>query len=250
MRELRSNTEWKEWGKYDPLWAVVTWNDKQKNGTSPWTEEEFYALGESDWQDFSHQWQEYGFDRKSCLEIGCGAGRLTKQLALAFDWVHAVDVSEDMINRAKKNIGSPNVEFSVIDGIHLPLTDSSVTAIFSTHVLQHLDSVPIGLSYFREFYRVLEPGGTIMVHLLVYEFPGKGTEADFLFRAIWALHRGLGYARAEFKRWAGVRTMRGTPFPIRALNVFLTGLGFKNVEFRIFPTKINLDPHPFVFATK
>jgi ubiquinone/menaquinone biosynthesis C-methylase UbiE len=250
MSELRSNTEWRQWGKYDPLWAVAAWNDKQKTGATPWTEEEFYALGQSDWQDFSHQWHHYGFDKKSCLEIGCGAGRLTRQLAQTFDRVHAVDVSEDMIIRAKQNIRSTNVEFSVIDGIHLPLPDNSVKAVFSTHVIQHLDSVPIGLSYFREFYRVLEPGGTIMVHLPVYEFPGKGTEAEALFKAIWALHRGLGYARAELKRRLGMRTMRGTPFPIGPLNMFLSKLGFKNVEFRIFPTKINLDPHPFVFATK
>jgi SAM-dependent methyltransferase len=250
MSELRSNTEWRRWGKHDPLWAVAAWAEKQKSGASPWTEEEFYALGESDWQDFSHHWQQYGFDRASCLEIGCGAGRITRQLIRVFDRVYAVDVSEEMINAARKNLGSNKVEFSVTDGMHLPLTDCSVKAIFSTHVLQHLDSVRIGLSYFREFHRVLDSGGTMMVHLPVYEFPGKGTEVAFLFRTFWALHRGLGYARAELKRWTGVRTMRGTPYPIRGLNLFLANLGFKNIEFRIFPTKINGDPHPFVFATK
>jgi ubiquinone/menaquinone biosynthesis C-methylase UbiE len=250
MKELRSNVEWKQWGKYDPFWAVAAWSNKQKTGCSPWTKEEFYALGESDWQDFSHQWQHYGLDRESCLEIGCGAGRMTRQLALAFDQVHAVDVSEDMISGARKNIGLGNVSFAVIDGLHLPLSDCSVKAIFSTHVLQHLDTVRIGFSYFREFHRVLAAGGTMMVHLPIYEFPGKGTEAEFLFKTIWALHRVIGYARAEVKRWTGLKTMRGTPYPIGSLYAFLVALGFKNIEFRIFPTKINGDPHPFVFATK
>jgi SAM-dependent methyltransferase len=250
MSELRSNTEWRQWGRYDPLWAVAAWNDKQKAGSTPWNEEEFYALGESDWRDFSGHWQNYGFDRTSCLEIGCGAGRLTRQLAGAFDQVYAVDVSQDMIACAKKNVPGGNVQFSVTDGIHIPLSDCSVRAVFSTHVLQHLDSVQIGLTYFREFHRVLSHGGTMMVHLPVYEFPGKGTEVAPLFDMIWAFHRALGYLRAELKRWAGVRTMRGTPFPIRFLHDSLAGIGFHNMEFRIFPTKINGDPHPFVFATK
>jgi len=250
MSELRSNTEWRQWGKCDPLWAVAAWNDKQKAGASPWKEEEFYALGESDWQDFFSHWQHYGLDRTRCLEIGCGAGRLTKQLATAFDQVYAVDVSEEMIACARKNVPGANVQFSLTDGIHVPLPHGSVSAVFSTHVLQHLDTVQIGLNYFNEFYRVLSPTGTMMVHLPVYEFPGKGTEVGPLFAMIWAFHRAVDHARAELKRRAGVRTMRGTPFPIRFLNNSLAKIGFRNIEFRIFPTKINGDPHSFVFATK
>src|SRR5258708_2555315 len=100
MTELKSNTEWKQWGKDDPLWGVASWDGKQKGGASPWTDEEFYALGESDWQDFLRHWRQYGIDTRSCLEIGCGAGRITRQLAKSFDRVYGVDVSEDMIRRA------------------------------------------------------------------------------------------------------------------------------------------------------
>jgi hypothetical protein len=44
--------------------------------------------------------------------------------------------------------------------------------------------------------------------------------------------------------------MRNTPYSIKDLRLFLADLGFKDIEFRIFPTKSNGDPHPFVFATK
>ena len=81
-----------------------------------------------------------------CTEIGCGAGRVTRQLALYFDWVYAVDVSSDMISRAQNAIKVGKVEFSVIDGLNLPQDDSSVSGIFSAHVLQHLDSEEIGHS--------------------------------------------------------------------------------------------------------
>jgi ubiquinone/menaquinone biosynthesis C-methylase UbiE len=248
MSGLKSNTEWKQWGKDDPLWGVASWTNKQKGGASPWTEEEFYALGESDWRDFLGHWQQYGVSRESCLEIGCGAGRITRQLAQSFDRVYAVDVSEDMIRRARQAVGA-NVEFSVIDGIDLPQPDCSAKAIFSTHVLQHLDSVDIGYAYFREFFRVLDIGGTLMIHLPLYQFPSGQIERPMgLF---YAVCRRLGNVRADVKRRLGKeKIMRRTPYPIRSLNDFLADLGFTNIEFRIFPTKINGHPHPFVFATK
>ena len=248
MSELKSNTEWKQWGKDDPLYGVATWANKQKDGASPWTEEEFYSLGQSDWLDFLVHWQHYGVNRHSCLEIGCGAGRITRQLANSFDHVYAVDVSEDMISCARKAVGT-NVEFSAIDGLRLPQPDCSVKAIFSTHVLQHLDSEEIGLSYFREFFRVLDFGGTLMVHLPLYSFPPDGRVSGPM-RMLYALVRQLGQIRADMNRRRGLKHMRGTSYLIRSLSVFLAELGFKNIEFRIFPIKSDGNPHSFVFATK
>ena len=250
MAELKSNTEWKKWGKDDPLYGVASWTSKQKGGAAPWTENEFYALGESDWRDFLGQWQHYGVDNHDCLEIGCGAGRITKQLAAFFDHVYAVDVSEDMIARAKKAVLGGNVEFSLIDGLHLPQSNDSVRSIFSTHVLQHLDSEEIGLSYFREFLRVLQPGGTFMVHLPLYEFPHRTGGLGLLMRSQFAAITSLGNIKAAIKRSMGLKIMRGTRYSIQSLSVFLSDLGFKNVEVRIFSVKSNGDLHPFLFATK
>ena len=250
MTELKSNTEWKQWGKDDPLWGVSSWANKQKGGASPWTEEEFYLLGESDWRDCLDHWLQYGVNTESCLEIGCGAGRITRQLATSFDKVWAVDVSEEMIGCAKRAIAGNNVEFSVIDGLHLPQGDNSVQAVFSTHVLQHLDNVEIGFAYFRELYRVLGAGGAMMVHLPLYEFPGNSRGVGAVMQALYSVSLRLSDMRAGMRRRMGVKTMRGTPYPIRALSEYLAALGFRNVEFRIFALKSNADAHPFVFATK
>lgn len=250
MNELKSNIEWKQWGKDDPLWGVSSWANKQKGGDSPWTDEEFYALGESDWRDFWRHWQQYGVGTQSCLEIGCGAGRITRQLARSFDRVYAVDVSEQMIDRAQKAIDGTNVEFQTIDGLHLPQKDGSVGAIFSTHVLQHLDSPDIGLSYFREFFRVLAADGTIMIHLPLYQFPYEKSIIGSPMRTLYAAFRGLSSIRSNIRRNMGKKTMRDTPYSIRGLYLFLSELGFKNIEFRIFPVSSNGDPHPFVFAKK
>lgn len=248
MTDLKSNVEWKRWGKDDPLWAVASFSDKRRTGATPWTAEEFYSLGESDWQDFLLRWRQYGLSTKSCLEIGCGAGRITKQLAGSFERVYAVDVSEEMIDCAQKAVDAGNVEFSLIDGLHLPQSDCSVKAIFSTHVLQHLDSVDIGYSYFRELFRVLDVGGTIMIHLPLYQFPGGMIEG--LMGCLYATYRQVDNIRSYIKRRLGVQIWRGTPYPMSSLNLRLSEIGFKNVEFRMFPVKSNGDPHPFVFASK
>lgn len=250
MAELKSNAEWKQWGKDDPLFGVAAWAGKEKDGASPWTEEEFYANGESDWRDFLGQWQHYGLSKKSCLEIGCGAGRITKALAKSFDHVYAVDVSSDMINRAQKGIQSGNVDFSVIDGLHLPQSDGSVSAVFTTIVLQHLDNKEIGFSYFREFYRVLGTGGTIMVGLPLYQFPVDTGVAGSLLSFVYAVRRSIGNIRASLKRALGMKTMRGTQYPVNSLRSFLVSLGFKKIEVRMFPVTSNGAFDAFVFATK
>jgi ubiquinone/menaquinone biosynthesis C-methylase UbiE len=250
MAELKSNAEWKRWGKDDPLWGVASWAGREKDEATPWTEEEFYALGESDWRDFQMHWVQYGVSTKNCLEIGCGAGRLTKQLAGFFDHVCAVDVSENMVGRAQKAVAPKIVEFSIIDGLHLPQDDGSVSAVFSTHVLQHLDSEELGHSYFREMFRVLDVNGTIMVHLPLYEFPRNSGIIGALMRSQLTAIRTLSNIKASMNRSLGTKIMRYTQYRITALNLILSDIGFKQVEYRVFSLKSNGAPHPFVFAAK
>lgn len=250
MADLKSNAEWKLWGRDDPLWAVASWKHKQKGVGSEWTDSEFYALGESDWQDFARHWQQYGVNRESCLEVGCGAGRITRQLALFFDRVYAVDVSEAMIAYARERVPAGIIEYSVINGFRLPHKDCSVKAIFSTHVLQHLDNVDVGLSYFREFYRVLDGGGTLMVHMPLYQWPRERSGAASVFRTINGSLSKIGDLRAYLKRMRGVKFMRYTAYPLPRLHSYLVNIGFHGVEFRVFPTLSNGDLHPFVLATK
>lgn len=248
MSELKSDAEWKQWGKEDPLWGVATLPNKQKDGASPWTDDEFYSMGKADWLDFLRHWQHYGVNRHSCLEIGCGAGRMTKQLGGYFDHVYAVDVSEGMIDRARTAVGA-NVELFVINGLSLPQDDHLVTAIFSTHVLQHLDSVEIGFRYFRELFRVLDVGGTLMIHLPLHAYPSDG-HVKGLMELLYASSRQVAQLVADMKRRMGKKMMRGTSYPIQSLELFLAGLGFKNIEFRVFRTKSDGGLHSFVFATK
>src|SRR5450759_3499792 len=92
-----SNIEWRKWGSDDPFYGVAGWAGRQRGGANPWTAEDFYALGHSDWADFCRRWVNYGVDFGRVVDIGCGAGRLTKYMAANFAHVVGVDVSNDML---------------------------------------------------------------------------------------------------------------------------------------------------------
>jgi len=241
---LVSNAEWERWGDVDPLWAVASWRGKERLGPDPWTDAAFYKLGEYDWHDFVVRWQRYGLDKMSCVEIGCGAGRITMHLAQCFGTVHALDVSEGMLEYARSRV--IGAKFALTDGVHFPLPNDSVTAAFSCHVFQHFDSVEASVEVFGEIVRVLRPGATIMIHLPLYNWPlSRG-----LFERLFMLRQWLSRKNAALYRFRGKPLMRGTWFEIDWLVQMLGGQGFSDVEFVTFPVSSNRSLHPFVFARK
>jgi ubiquinone/menaquinone biosynthesis C-methylase UbiE len=99
--------------------------------------------------------------RMRAIEIGCGSGRMTRAMAGVFGEVHAVDISAEMIARARKNLaGFPNVHLYKGSGADLPgLPDRSFDFAFSFIVFQHIPSLEVIESYVREVHRCLKPGG-------------------------------------------------------------------------------------------
>lgn len=94
------------------------------------------------------------------LEIGCGAGRVTRALARVFGEVHAVDVSGEMVVQAKAALKDrPNAFVYQNNGQDLSVIPvGSYDFAFSTIVFQHIPSREIIYSYVREVHRVLRPG--------------------------------------------------------------------------------------------
>ena len=251
MRGLPSNKEWEVWGEIDPLFGVATWKGKEKDGTNPWTTDEFYEAGRADWSSCKSHWEKYGLNSGSCLEIGCGAGRVTVKLATYFDRVHAVDISQKMIEFASQYIASKNVTFHLSDGIEIPLESDAVDAVFSTFVFQHLDSLEIGARYFKEIARVMRPGGSLMIHMPVYQWPAMPKYFDLIYRG----RRLAGGARALIKRrmidsGLNIKMMRGTIYPTEFFYEQLPKLGLTDIELSFFRVGDSGSPASFVFARK
>jgi ubiquinone/menaquinone biosynthesis C-methylase UbiE len=104
------------------------------------------------------------------LEIGCGVGRMTRMMARIFHHVTGVDVSAEMIQRAKTNLSTlDNVTLIVGDGASLStLKDATFDFAFSFIVFQHIPNSKVITSYCREVYRVLRPGA-------LFKFQVQGT---------------------------------------------------------------------------
>lgn len=95
------------------------------------------------------------------VEIGCGIGRLTRALAPRVARVTALDVSGEMLARARAHhpqLG--NVDWVRGDGRGLaPVADASADAVLSHVVFQHLPDPALTLGYVAETGRVLRAGG-------------------------------------------------------------------------------------------
>ena len=106
---------------------------------------------------------EQGLDpaRARMLEIGCGAGRMTRAFAARFARVDALDVSDEMLARARVLLADcPNVTWRHGNGVDLtPYEDDTFDFVFSYIVFQHIPDAKIVLGYVREIARVLRPGG-------------------------------------------------------------------------------------------
>jgi ubiquinone/menaquinone biosynthesis C-methylase UbiE len=70
------------------------------------------------------------------LDFGCGTGRFSLLLSGKARRVIGFDITPEMISTAQKENSSSNIDYGIIDGISLPLQDSSVDFIFSVWVLQ------------------------------------------------------------------------------------------------------------------
>jgi ubiquinone/menaquinone biosynthesis C-methylase UbiE len=250
---MKTNEEWKNWGKADPLFGVATWPGKELGGPLPWTDEEFYELGRRDFADFLRVWTRYGLAKQACVEIGCGAGRITKCLADYFDHLEATDVSADMIAYAKSRIPAENIKWHISNGNELPLADHSVNSAFSCHVLQHLPSVDAGLQYFVEVFRVLMPGGTVLIHLPIHRQPVNtkfAGIADTMYRAFI----GMKAVHASMKRWrmrhGGLPYMHMISYNEAVLYKQLCLIGYADIEFLTFALSGNGGLHTCVMARR
>jgi len=141
----------------------------------------------------------------TCVEIGCGPGRMTAVLAERFDRVVAVDVSDGMLERARAATTARNVEYRLVAGDYLDSVEDGIAdALVCYLVLQHLPERRVVMRYLEEFSRVLSSRGNAFVQLPVLR---NGIQP-----LLWRLARAVAVpASAIFRRSVTNRTAyRGT----------------------------------------
>jgi len=98
------------------------------------------------------------------LELGCGVGRIGKELARECAHWTGVDISGQMIDHAQQRMaGLDNISFHQLHRSSLDMIpDASIDKAYSLAVLCHMDKEDLFL-YLEELYRVLAPDGIIYV---------------------------------------------------------------------------------------
>ena len=135
-------------------------------------------------------------------DVGCGTGSLTFELARFAKKVIGVDLSREMLRRARavaKEKEVRNVEFRQGDALKLPLGTHSVDGAFCVMVLHYL---PDPARTVAGLCRVARPGGSVIVVDLV-EHKQEWMRAQMA-------HQWLGFERASIEKWfhqAGVRSV-------------------------------------------
>jgi len=126
-------------------------------------------------------------------DVGCGTGSLTFELARFAKKVIGVDLSQEMLRRAKnlaiqRNVR--NVEFRRADALRLPLQAHSVDAVFCVMVLHFLPDPQRAIA---ELCRVTRSGGAVIIVDLVQH------KQEWMREQM--AHRWLGFDQPSLAAW-------------------------------------------------
>jgi SAM-dependent methyltransferase len=190
-----SRAWWNRAAREDPSWYTAT------------APEPFFERGRRDVDELVAFCGLRPSKARSLLEIGGGAGRMTRRFAELYGRVVALDVSDEMLQLGRRSLADlGNVDWVQGSGEDLgAIRDGSVDDVFSYITLQHVPDRAAVLRYVEDAGRVLRPGGR---GALQVRRPG------LLPRAI-DLAGHLAHAVQGRRVWS--RAWRGTRIPPPAL---------------------------------
>ena len=122
-----------------------------------------YSVNKQGW--FSWIYEQCGLEPGiKVLETGCGDGRLwvdnIKNVEkLKNIKITVTDISEGMVNDARRNIGNGMFDYGVADCMNLPFDDNSFDCVIANHVIFYCEEPG---KAFKEIKRVLKPGGKLI----------------------------------------------------------------------------------------
>ncbi len=98
------------------------------------------------------------------FELGCGVGRIGRELAPSCAHWTGVDIAEKMVECARERLSHlSNISLHHLERTALPMAaDASIDKAYSTAVLCHMDKEDLFL-YLEEMHRALKPGGLLFV---------------------------------------------------------------------------------------
>jgi SAM-dependent methyltransferase len=164
---------WENYGRTEPHWSVLT-NDKFKADVIGANRDAFYASGQGAIRNLRATAARCGIDLgryTSCLELGCGVGRLTIWLAQQFGTVIAADISAphlELAREAAAHFSRSNVSFVRLSSMSSLKEVEPFDVFFSLITLQH-NPPPIIAAMLSEILNKLNGGGIAYFQIPTYK---------------------------------------------------------------------------------
>lgn len=176
------------------------------------------------------------------LDVGCGGGFLSNELARQGLKVTGVDLSPESIKVAAKFDSTKSVVYQIADAYKLPFSDQSFEVITAMDFLEHVERPQ---DVIKEFSRVLKPDGLFIFHtfnrnwlaylviIKLVEWLVKNTPKNLHILRLFIKPKELQqYCRLESlqtKEMVGIKPVF-TTIPIRCL---FTGIVPKGLRFEL-----------------
>ena len=168
----RTQGQWEHLGQTEPYWSVVTQPQYYQSEFES-HRDEFYVSGSYSQLVFLAALKRCGVSPATlhtCLEVGCGVGRVTEHLAKSFDRVIAADISKPHLDIAQQHLQSKGIHN--VELVHWQQVDQlrqlpKVDVVFSVITLQH-NPPPVMAWMLSQLLGSLTPGGVAFLQIPCY----------------------------------------------------------------------------------
>jgi len=160
---------------------------------------------------------------RATLDVGCGEGRVARDLTTLGHRVEAIDISATLIESAKA--ADPSGHYLRGDAAALPFADHAFDVAVAFNSLMDVDDMPGAV---REIARVLEPGGRLCLSVThpindAGSFTGDEPDAPFVIEGSYFDRRPF---RGTFERDGLSMTFEGWAYPLQEYGKGLEAAGF------------------------
>ena len=174
---------WQHLGELEPYWSVLTSEQFKKSKLRDI--DDFYNTGRNHVSTIFATLDRNGVDPhcyQSCLEYGCGLGRVTRWLSERFSFVFGYDISRTHLQEANLYFSIQGINNVILrhiarpgDIINLPRVD----LVYSIIVLQH-NPPPLIRMIIKEMIRALNPGGAALFQVPTYRLGYRFSLQEYL----------------------------------------------------------------------
>jgi 2-polyprenyl-3-methyl-5-hydroxy-6-metoxy-1,4-benzoquinol methylase len=228
----RTDSDWEWYGKNDPYYGVVSWDQFRSDQLDEQGRAAFFQAGEAYVRDLTEQIRRLvvgEFCPGRVLDHGCGVGRITIPLARLYPEVVGADISPSMLGHARENcraMGIGNAEF-VDAGEVLRGRLGQFDFIHSYIVFQH---IPVGRGYeiTQALLGLLAAGGVGALHFTYRRSAGRHLRS----RLLPAVYRRVPYAYRLRRLLKREPVMQMNEYDLNQILTWLHDIGCGGVNLR------------------